>query len=286
MKRSKRFKKAMAIIAVGAISITSLVGCSSGGNEEGQVTFYSNADNEAIAAIESVLNDNGYEGKYLFQSMGTSELGGKLLAEGTDIEADFITMSSYYVDSAQDKNNMFEKLDFPVNSTEKYPEYEAPITSQEGAIFVNSEVLEGEGLEAPKSVKDLADPKYKDLISIADINSSSTGWLIIQTIIDAYGDGPESEKLLTAIYKNAGNHLEASGSGPIKKVRAGEVAVGFGLRQQAMGDKADGLAIEVVDPTEGTYSLIETLAVVDKGKETNPLAMEMAKCIIEKVDLG
>ena len=47
------------------------------------------------------------------------------------------------------------------------------------------------------------------------------------------------------IFKNAGPHIESSGSGPIKKVRAGEVAVGFGLRHQAAADKASGLPIDL-----------------------------------------
>ena len=38
----------------------------------------------------------------MFQTFGTSELGGKLLAEGADIEADLVTMSSFYLDSAQE----------------------------------------------------------------------------------------------------------------------------------------------------------------------------------------
>ena len=89
------------------------------------------------------------------------------------------------------------------------------------------------------------------------------------------------------MYKNAGAHIEQSGSGPIKKVRAGEVAIGFGLRHQAVSDKADGLPVDFVDPTEGNFTLTESLAVVDKGENTNPLAMEMVQCIIEngRVDL-
>ena len=87
--------------------------------------------------------------------------------------------------------------------------------------------------------------------------------------------------MLTGIYDNAGDHIEDSGSAPLKKVRAGEVAVGFGLRQQAVADKADGLPIDFVDPAEGNFSLTESVAIVDKGDDTNPLAMEMAQCIIE-----
>ena len=52
---------------------------------------------EAITAIENALNAGGYEGKYIVQTYGTSELGGKLLAEGTNLEADLVTMSTFYL---------------------------------------------------------------------------------------------------------------------------------------------------------------------------------------------
>ena len=53
-------------------------------------------------------------------------------------------------------------------------------------------------------------------------------------------------------------------------VPGGEVAIGFGLRHQAVADKADGLPIDYVDPTEGNFSLTESVAVLDKGEDTNP----------------
>ena len=64
-------------------------------------------------------------------------------------------------------------------------------------------------------------------------------------------------------------------------MRAGEAAVGFGLRQQAVADKADGLPVDFVDPLEGNFSLTESVAVVDKGADSNAKAKEMARCIIE-----
>ena len=87
--------------------------------------------------------------------------------------------------------------------------------------------------------------------------------------------------MLSGIYDNCGAHIETSGSGPLKLCRAGEVAIGFGLRHQAVADKADGMPIDYVDPAEGNFSLTESVAVLDKGEDTNPLAMEMAQCIIE-----
>ena len=121
---------------------------------------------------------------------------------------------------------------------------------------------------------------YEGQISVTDIKSSSTAWLLIQALVSAYGDEGAKE-VLTGIYENAGPHIEDSGSGPIKKVLSGEVAVGFGLRHQAVADKKEGLPIDYIDPIEGNFSLTESLAVVDKEEETNPLAMEMAECIIK-----
>lgn len=278
--RKMSFKKVAAFTLAAAVTVSgiSLTGC--GGGSGDQVIIYSNADDEAVEAMKNALDSNGYEGQYMFQTFGTSELGGKLLAEGTNIEADLVTMSTFYLESAQDQNDMFTDLDFDVDTIDEFPAYCAPITSQEGTIIVNTEMLEENDLPMPTSLRDLADPVYKGFISVTDIASSSTAWLLIQALVSEYGEDGAKD-VLTGIYDNAGDHIEDSGSAPLKKVRAGEVAVGFGLRQQAVADKADGLPIDFVDPEEGNFSLTESVAVVDKGDKTNDKAMEMAQCIIE-----
>lgn len=75
--------------------------------------------------MTNALNAGGYEGQYVFQTFGTSELGGKLLAEGTNLEADLVTMSTFYLQSAQEQNTMFVPLTFPVNTLEEVPDYTA-----------------------------------------------------------------------------------------------------------------------------------------------------------------
>lgn len=277
-------KKVLACCLTAAMGMFLLAGCSSNtgnaGGTDDQVVIYSNADDEAVTAMKNALDSNGYEGKYIVQGFGTSELGGKLLAEGKNLEADLVTMSTFYLQSAQDSNDMFLPLDFEVKTLETFPEYCAPITSQEGAIILNTELMEQEGLPRPASIKDLASSDYEGHLAVTDIQSSSTAWLLIQALVDAYGEDGAQETL-AEIYKNAGDHIETSGSGPLKLCRAGEIAVGFGLRHQAVADKAEGLPIDFVDPTEGNFSLTESAAVLDKGDKTNPLAMEMAQCIIE-----
>ena len=267
-------------VIVAVILVISAISLGSGGRNSQLVVIYSNADDEAVKAIKQTLDDNGYQGEYILQTFGTSELGGKILAEGKNMEADLITMSTFYIDSAQEQNQMFQDLDFPINTIEKFPEYCAPITAQEGALIINTKVMESSGLPVPKSIKDLADPVYKDMISVTDVSSSSTAWLLLQALIDAYGES-EAKEILTDIYENAGPHVEDSGSGPLKKVRAGEAAIGFGLRHQAVADKKAGLPIDYIDPAEGNFSLTESLAVLDKDTKRKQTAMEMAQCIVE-----
>ena len=284
MKRNKMIALGLSLTLAGSL----LAGCGSTDTGDAsadpsapaeQVVILSNADEEAITAMSNALDANGYEGMYTFEVFGTSELGGKLLAEGTNLEADMVTMSTFYLQSAQDQNDMFVDLTFDVNTLEEVPAYTAPITSQEGAIIVNTQVLEENNLPMPTCLKDLADPAYAGYLAVTDVQSSSTAWLLMQALVSAYGE-EEAQSILHDIYVNAGDHIESSGSAPLKLCQAGEIAIGFGLRHQAVAAKNEGLPIDYVDPTEGNFSLTESVAILDKGDKTNPLAMEMAECII------
>ena len=150
----KKFIKGLLASAMICSSLA-LGGCSS---TDDQVIIYSNADDEAVTAMKNALDNNGFEGEYIFQTFGTSELGGKLIAEGSDIEADLVTMSSFYLDSAQNENKMFVDLTFNPKTLTEFPSFYTPITSQEGAIIVNTEELKANNLPTPTCLKDLADP--------------------------------------------------------------------------------------------------------------------------------
>ena len=207
-----------AAILAGTLSMTGCGGQGAPGGSGEEVVIYSNADDEAVEAMKKTLDENGYQGKYLFQTFGTSELGGKVMAEGTNIEADMLTLSTFYIDAAQEDQNMFQPLDFDytlLNSADQ-KDYCAPITSQEGTIIVNTEVMKENNLDMPASLKDLTKPEYKDLVSVTDIKSSSTAWLLIQALVSEYGEDGARE-VLSGIYENAGPHIESSGSAPLTK---------------------------------------------------------------------
>ena len=66
------FKKYLALGT--ALTLTLLAGCGSSGSGDDQIVIYSNADEEAITAMENALDAGGYEGKYIVQTYGTSEV--------------------------------------------------------------------------------------------------------------------------------------------------------------------------------------------------------------------
>ena len=153
-----------------------------------EVVIYTNADEEAQTAMKNALDKNGMKGAYLIQSFGTSELGGKLAAEGKNIEADVVTLSTYYLDSFQKKEKLFADLQNKAKTIQPSPSYWTPILGNTGALFVNTEVLKQSKLEAPKSIADLAKPEYAGHISVPDIMGSSTSWLMTQAVMSAQGE--------------------------------------------------------------------------------------------------
>ena len=71
----KRMKKGIAACLAAVFVMGTFVGC---GAKDEKVVIYSNADDEAIECMKQALDENGYKDQYMFQTFGTSELGGKL----------------------------------------------------------------------------------------------------------------------------------------------------------------------------------------------------------------
>lgn len=172
-KRLKSLNKRFKIATSLGVVLVLIIGFISCGNKvEDKIIIYTNADDEAIQFIKESLDSEGYAEMYIVQPIGTSELGGKLLAEGKNIEADIVTMSSYFLESAQVKHNMFETLDFKLDTLEEYPDFYLHILSNTGTMFINTNFINDKGLEVPKSLKDLTKEEYKGLISIPNIMNS------------------------------------------------------------------------------------------------------------------
>lgn len=131
-------------------------------------------------------------------------------------------------------------------------------------------------LVAPKGWKDLADPSWWDLVSLADPRHSSSYLSIYELILQSYGwkDGWE---LLAGLAANASKFAQSS-TDPIKHVVSGQalasICVGYFGRAkvQELGSKL----VSFVVPTDGSVLNTDPISVLKNAR--NPIA---AKAFVE-----
>ena len=137
---------------------------------------------------------------------------------------------------------------------------------QAGAIIVNTAILEKYGLEAPRTYQDLLKPEYQGLIAMPDPKSSGTGYFFYKSWVNALGK-EGALAYADALYGNL-KQLTESGSGPIKMLKQGEIAIGLALTFQAVSEINDGQPLEIIFPPEGSpYSLTGSAIIAGHGEK-------------------
>ena len=147
-----------------------------------------------------------------------------------------------------------------------------------GAVILNTEVLKEKGKPEPTTYKDLLDPMYKGLISMANPKSSGTGYMFYKFLVDAWGE----EEALAYFDQLAPNVLQftGSGSGPVNALLQKEVAIGFGMTSQAVQEINDGQPLKVVYlDLPSPYTLYGMSMIA--GKDARPAVKEVFDFLVK-----
>ena len=115
---------------------------------------------------------------------------------------------------------------------------------------VNEKILQEKNLPVPQTWKELGDPKYKGLIAMPNPNTSGTGYLMMTTIIQVYGEDPGFE-LLKAIHRNVAQYTR-SGGDPSLLAGRGEAAIGVSFANDVVERGRKGFPIRFIAPKDGT----------------------------------
>ena len=216
-------------------------------------------------AMQEQLTQQFPEYNIIVMYMSTGKAAAKVYAEGTGTEIDMLVgLETGYLHKIS--GNL---ADISGLSRIPYVEGVAPVDNdnlwvtwerQAGAIIVNRDILAKYGLEAPQTYEDLLKPEYKGLIAMPDPKSSGTGYFFYKNWVNLWGDEGTLE-YVDRLYGNLKQFTE-SGSGPIKLLRQGEVAIGLALTFQAVSEINDGQPFEIIYPPEGSpYSLTGTAII-------------------------
>lgn len=212
----------------------------------------------------------------------TGKSAAKIILEGDKSEADIVLgLETSYLKKIS--NNLedisgISRISYleefkPAKNNNNYVVWER----QAGAFVVNTEVLSKYNLEAPKTYEDLLNKEYRNLIAMPDPKSSGTGYFFLKNRINTLGDegGFSYFKDLEPNIKQ----FTESGSGPIKLLNQGEIAIGLALTFQGASEKNIGRPFEIIFPPEGSpYSLTGTGLL--KGRKTNNDIMRIFDFII------
>ncbi len=250
--------------------------------EEDRIVICSSAEQYRNDALQEQLDLRFPDKNIVVMYMPTGKLASKVYAEGDSCQVDILLgLETGYLSKLEpqledlsqfDTLPYMEGLDLASNGN-KWVTWER----QAGAIIVNETVLEKHGLPFPTSYADLLDPCYKGLIAMPDPKSSGTGFFFYKSWVNAMGETAALD-YADQLYKNL-KQLTESGSGPIKLLKQGEVAIGLALTFQAVSESNEGQPFRIIFPESGSpYNLTGTALL--KGRSSDPEICEVFDFII------
>jgi iron(III) transport system substrate-binding protein len=125
---------------------------------------------------------------------------------------------------------------------------------------LNERLLKEKNIPVPRTWKDLADPRYKGLVAYPNPNTSGTGYTMVATLVQIYGEAG-AFNLLKQIHKNVTEYTR-SGAAPGQLAGRGEVAVGITFIHDAVDQVLKGFPITYNAPSDGTGYEIGGLSLV------------------------
>ena len=226
----KRILSLLVVCAVVLVAITTV-------KNDNSIIIYSSMEQFRNDELQEQLNEKFPDLDVYVMYVSTAKSAAKLSIEGTGSDADIVVglehaymtkIEEHMADVSQYSHLEYE--DDMVVESGKYLTWER----QAGSIIVNKTILERENLPLPETYEDLLDPVYKNLIAMPDPKSSGTGFFFLKNLVNVMGE-EEAFDYIDGLASNVKQFTE-SGSGPVKLLIQGEVAVGLGLTFQAVNE--------------------------------------------------
>ena len=273
-------KKLIALILVAAVCLSMFIGCAA---KKEKIIIYSCANDRRIALMQKSLEEKFPNYEFIVEYQSTSKLAAKLLAEGTNTDCDIVHDLAYLnLDALNNAGILADMSGFDTSMFDdsvKVSDNYVIECRTGGAIIVNTDVLTAKGLAKPTCYEDLLKPEYKGLISMPDPKSSSTGYMFVKSLVNAWGD----EKALDYFEKLSENVLQftSSGNGPVNALVQQEVAIGLGMTGNAVTQLFENAPLEILYFEEGSpYNMYGQTII--KGKETRPAVKEVFEYLFKE----
>jgi iron(III) transport system substrate-binding protein len=276
------FKKTMLLGFAGAALWWTLISCAP--KQDNRVIIFTSTEDFRTEHMQGLLKEAFPDYDITLQVLSTGNHAAKLKAEGTATEADItVNLETSYLEGLTDilaDLSSFDSSEFLPELVPAHHKY-LPWDKSSGAVVINREKLESQGLPVPRSFQELLDPRYKGLLSMPNPKSSGTGYMFLKSLVNAWG-----EDAAFAYFDGfAENVLQftTSGSGPVNALIQGEALIGLGMTitaTEAINNR--GANFEMLFFAEGAPSTTTGMGII-KGKETKPAVQEVFTFTITKL---
>lgn len=244
-----------------ALSLT-VLSCTKKDDKQ-KVWIYTSLYKDTISDIQPKLEKAFPEADFQFYQAGSEEVAAKVQAEALagSIQADILISSDrfWYEDMA----SQGKLIAYSPAGTDKVADFfkhpEAYYTTLSFPVMViayNSEAVSD--ADAPKSFKELADPKWKDKASSGSPLASGTNFTTVAFLAEKYG-----WDYFAGLRKN--NFISEGGnSGVVRRLQSKERPVGVVLLENILRLKTSDPRIKFVIPSDGAVIQSNVLAIVKK----------------------
>ena len=241
-----------------------------------EVVLYTCMEESRENALMENLTAQFPEYNIIMQHYSTGNCGAKLLAEGTETEADIVVglqcaSLETVKDSLADVSNIetAEYLKTYLNPEHgKYWIWE----KYDGGFVVNVDVLEKEGLPEPTSYKDLLDPIYSQWIIMPTPETSGAGYMFLNNWYNMWGE-EDAFRYLDQLQENISQFV-SSGHNVTQLLINGESAIGLIDLMNIYRQIAEGAPLKIIIPDTGApYNLTGTAII--EGKQNQKGVVEV-----------
>lgn len=272
--------KRLTTIAFTVLLTLTLFGC---GQKRESVLIYTSSEDFKIENMTMRLSEKFPDYEITVEYIATGNHAAKLIAEGVNTECDITHDLDYGYLSQLDSAGVLADLSsydksVYVDDVNLSPNYIIELRNS-GAIILNTQVLQEKGLDEPTCYEDLLAPAYKGLISMPNPKASGTGYMFLKSLVNAWGE----EKAFAYFDQLTPNILQytSSGSGPVKALIQGEVAIGLGMTAQAVTEINSGTPLKIIGFEEGLPYTLYGQAII-KGKEQRPAVKEVFDYLVNE----
>lgn len=228
-----------------------------------KVVIYTPTEDYLIEYMQQRLDEQFPDYDISLEYYHSGDLAAKLLAEGADTACDIVFDCEYgYLQMLSDN---FAEIGF-IDNSQFVPDMQdparkyMPVDRYSGSVIVNTQILQEKGLPIPESYQDLLDPMYQGLIEMPDPTASSTGYLFLKSLVNAWGE----DEAFAYFDKLDANILQYTGGGsaPVKDAASGECAIALSLTFKAVDLINEGAPLQILFFEEGAPYTPAGLSIV------------------------